>query len=866
MLVLPLLALVAALPAGAQAPAPAPGAHVLTKPPELVQFVPAGFPASEVGHTGSVVLAITISAEGAVEDAVVTGSASPDFDAAALAAVRQFVFSPAEIDGKPARIRIEYRYDFVETVVAPTTGQFAGVVRADGAPLPGVTVTLDDGRSATTDESGAFAFAEVPPGLSRVTLEGPGLTALSTEETFTAGERLDAVYEVTLTPEGEEDGDDLEILVLAPTLQRQAVSTVVEAEQARKVPGTQGDVLRVVENLPGVARASLGTGALVVWGAAPEDTGVYVDGVPVPRLYHDGGLRSVVGSDFVRSVELVPGGYAAAYGRGLGGLVSVETNRFDQAYHATLAADLYDASAAIGGPVNERWNVGIAGRYGYVGQLLGLFYPGVEDVFPVPHYTDLQARVGARLRPNETLDLTLLTSSDDTRKTAPNPDPARQAAEERTLGFQRLIARYQWDTGEGSTVAATAYGGFTQTSLVSSFGPVETSLTTRATLSGFRGSYRAPVSGHLTVEGGFDGYVPVTSVERRGSVAVPAREGDVRAFGQPPPDQISSDTYRVTSLDLSPYAEGDLTLWKQRLHVVPGLRFDPYARSVSRAFPQVADGPTNGLLLQDFRLEPRLASRLALTPALSLTGAWGRYGQPPQATDLSAAFGNPALPIATAEHEVVGFALRPLEPLTVEVTAFSTRSEGLAMRSEAEQPARAEALLATGLGRTFGAQTLVRLAPVRGWYGWLSYTVSESDRKNTPTSDWRPSDYDQRHVLTALGGCQLPRGFEVAARVRAASGFPRSEVVDAFYDARRDLYEPVFGAQNAIRLPLFFQADLRVSEHLEIAGSKLDLSLEIQNVTNRANVEEFVYDAGYQQRGGITGLPLVPVVGVRWSR
>ena len=95
------------------------------------------------------------------------------------------------------------------------------------------------------------------------------------------------------------------------------VSTEVQAEQATRVPGTQGDVLKVVENLPGVARSAAGAGTLVVWGSAPQDTRVYVDGVHVPRLYHDGGYRSIVSSDFVRSVELVPDGYGPPYGRGL---------------------------------------------------------------------------------------------------------------------------------------------------------------------------------------------------------------------------------------------------------------------------------------------------------------------------------------------------------------------------------------------------------------------------------------------------------------------------------------------------------------------------------------------------------------------
>ena len=241
-------------------------------------------------------LALTIRADGTVEEALVQESAGEAFDAAAIEAALKFVFSPAEIDGKPSRIRILYRYDFVEKAAIPTTAIFAGVVldRDAHVPIPDVSVTLADGRTAVTDPEGRFEFEDVAPGSVPVMLEGERLTALSTEETFVAGGRLEATYEVFLNDPGEE-GDDLEILVTAPTIKREAVSTVIAADEARKVPGTQGDVLRVVENLPGVARASLGTGALVVWGAAPDDTGVYVDGVPVPRLYHDGGLRSVVG-------------------------------------------------------------------------------------------------------------------------------------------------------------------------------------------------------------------------------------------------------------------------------------------------------------------------------------------------------------------------------------------------------------------------------------------------------------------------------------------------------------------------------------------------------------------------------------------
>ena len=272
----------------------------LTKPPKLVTFVSAAYPESEkaAGRTAAVVLEIGIGADGLVTDAVVVQSAGAAFDAAAVDAAKRFVFDPAEVNGKPAPIRIRYRYDFVFKEEAPAVASIQGVVRqkTDQKPLAGVEITLGDGNKTVTDEQGRFRFENLTPGKRVVRISRADLKAVQTEENLEAGKEIEAVYELELVPETPAEGeeaDDLEIVIVAPKLTKQAVSTRVEANQARRVAGTQGDVLKVVENLPGVARASVGSGALVVWGASPQDTRVYVDGVRVPQLYHFGGLRSV---------------------------------------------------------------------------------------------------------------------------------------------------------------------------------------------------------------------------------------------------------------------------------------------------------------------------------------------------------------------------------------------------------------------------------------------------------------------------------------------------------------------------------------------------------------------------------------------
>ena len=53
----------------------------------------------------------------------------------------------------------------------------------------------------------------------------------------------------------------------------------ISMAEARKIPGTFGDPIRVIQNLPGAARAPFSTGLLIIRGANPEDSGVYVDGI-----------------------------------------------------------------------------------------------------------------------------------------------------------------------------------------------------------------------------------------------------------------------------------------------------------------------------------------------------------------------------------------------------------------------------------------------------------------------------------------------------------------------------------------------------------------------------------------------------------
>src|SRR5215475_2567353 len=148
--------------AAADEPPPSPPSPpALEKPPRLTHFVEAEPPArlAELG-SADVILAIDVDATGNVTSVTIAQSAGPDFDEAALAAARQFVFEPGEAGGKKVPVRITYRYRFVvkpattapppEAPAVPETPTIpvGGVVlrKGDRVPLAGISVLLDDGR------------------------------------------------------------------------------------------------------------------------------------------------------------------------------------------------------------------------------------------------------------------------------------------------------------------------------------------------------------------------------------------------------------------------------------------------------------------------------------------------------------------------------------------------------------------------------------------------------------------------------------------------------------------------------------------------------------------------------------------------
>lgn len=780
-----------------------PARRKITKMPKLVVFVDAEYPPEKKaqGVGAQVLLTLDIDAVGRVTSVTVAESAAPDFDAAAIAAAKRLVFEPAEVDDRPAPSKITFRYTFVVRDETPPTPTPPPPPPPEPEPKPEPVQTA-------------------PTGVEDVEIQGQAKT------------------------------------------RREAVQTTIRADQARKVAGTQGDVLKVVQNLPGVSRPPVASGQIVVWGSAPRETKFFVDGVEIPALYHGSGLRSVVSSDLVASIDLVPGAYGAEYGRGLGGLVRIETRPLPSGTHAVLAADTLDGAALMTTSLSEKARIAISARQSWLDRVLaGTSAPDVGDFFPIPRYRDGQIKATIDLRKRESMDVVVLGSSDELARTVPSVDPAATRAETTTSRFARAWVRYTNVDDAGDTTVLTPFVGIDETSLEQRFGGVPARLAITSKKYGLRGAYRMRVGTHLDFTGGVDALGSDAGVTREGSLTLPPREGDRAVFGQPPGDDVAFDDFRASIVDIAPHLHADVKVGP--LTITPGARFDTFLIEGSRRTPRVGRTPEIGFSRAESALQPRLSTKWQIVPRLAMTAAYGTYTQAPEPEELSAVFGTPDLALSRATHVAVGEALRITPTLTAEVVGFRKTLRDLTVRSRATNPLLARSLVQNGEGRSYGVQLLLRQEMWSGFFGWVSYAITKSERRYEDDDRWRPFDFDQPHVLSVVASQDVAR-WTFGARFRYATGNPRTPVLGSSYDARADRFDPIFGPQSGIRIPAFWQLDLRVERAFPLSESaRVLVFADVQNVTNRENAEEIVYSSDFRRRGTIRGLPTIAILGAR---
>lgn len=719
------------------------------------------------------------------------------------------------------------------------------------APVGGATLTAGN-EFAASDDDGTFLI-ELPLGAITLVIDAPWLVTRRVPIVVKPG--LELVIEVDEA--GEIKGETVIVEGIAPTAPGE---TRVDAKTARIVPGG-GDAAKVVQSLPAVARPPTGSSEIVVWGAAPRDTRVFVDGVPVSALYHVGGYRSIVGNDLIGDLRLVPAAFGPDRGRAIGGVIDIALADPTKAPALRLQADPLDIGAA-GKTTLGQATFAIAARRSWLDRAVDLVADPRELApnAPLPKWSDAQLASKAKLTDDVTLTGWILTSGDTLDRTLASDDPATETSQTIEGHMHRAQITVRRDREDGFD-SATIWGGYDTSADELRVGLIPANLHQRQFLGGARAIQQSRLSDRVSLTAGLDLDAEHSKYERHGSLSIPAREGDLRIFGQPPGDDVSADRWFATTIDLAGYTSIDLNIG--RVTATLGARGDGWLLGASRLTPKVGTTPSIGSQEMRFTLDPRVAVTVRLGDELQVRSDAGRYHQARAGSDASAVFGTPNLALEQALHATLGGQFKPEKrPFAIELVGFVRRLDRLVSRDLAVTPLFARALTQDGTGDVIGVQVTGRVVGYKGLTGWLSYMLSKSTRRDAPMVAERLFDHDQTHGLVAVAGYE--RGaWSIGGRVRLSTGEPRTAVLGSFFDSRSGRFQPVRGEHNGVRLPAYFAADLRGERRFETQHLRAALYLEVQNLTSRSNAEEIIYSADFSQQGFLTGLPLLAIAGGR---
>jgi TonB family protein len=825
-------------------------------PPVLQKRVSAPYPeaALAAGLSGTVVLELDVDDKGRVANVTIKEPAGHGFDEAAAAAARQFQFTPALNDRTPVPARVTYAYKFVLTRVPapappPDLVELAGGVflRGTRAPLAGgrvIAVAQDappDGTApreiaADVDERGHFQLRGAYPGRWHVVVNGPKARRFDTDEVLRARQIVTVHYWLEPTQYARYES------TVRADLNREEISRqTLTTEELAKMPGTMGDALRAVENLPGVARAPFNSGLIIVRGGKPTDSRVHLAGAEVPQLYHFGGFTSVYPTQLIDHVDYFAGNFGVRYGHAIAGVIDVDLREPKRdRLHAALETNLFDTGGMVEGPVGKG-SFALAARRSYIDAILGLFnIPGLKFT-TAPVYYDYQGIFeyplgGGRFR-------ALVSGSDDQLILSfahpQDTDPAISAFGTH-IWYHKLQLRWTRSVGDWSFYLQNATG------LSGQSGKLGRTLDFDifAVGSDSRLEARWTPSKRLRFLFGID--EQFGSVDIAANIPPPPQEGQIPGPLSATPTVHENEKLNVVNLGF--YAEA---VYKPhpRLTLTPGLRYDYYSALPHGSF------------------NPRLSARVQASPFTWVKAGVGLYSQDPQPPDYDPNFGNPKLRPESAIHYALTVEQGLFPGLMVEVTGFYKQLYDLVAPSthvvERDGQPVPERKSNDGRGRIYGGELLLRQSISKWFFGWVSYTLMRSERQDCAACPWRLFDFDQTHILIIAAHAYLPKGFEIGARFRYITGYPYTVGQGGWYDADVDVYAPAQGPVNTGRLGAFHQLDIRFDKTFLFQRWVLKLYLDITNIYNRQNIELNQPNFDFTRTAALTGLPIVPSFGIR---
>lgn len=275
---------------------------------------------------------------------------------------------------------------------------------ATGEELLYATVAVPSINAGVTTNEYGFYSLTLPAGTYEVVFSYVGYDTETRQIDLSDNQRLDLELR---------SGTLLEEVVVTSSkneteLRSTEMSTAsLDMKEAKLVPVIFGeqDVLKTIQLLPGVSSGGDGSAGFYVRGGDADQNFILLDEAPVYNASHLLGFFSVFNSDALKDVKLYKGGIPAQYGGRLSSVLDVRMkNGNAKSWSASGGIGLISSRLTVEGPIQEdQGSVIVSGRRTYADLLLRAFNEDFAETSL--YFYDLNAKANYKLGDKDRLYL-----------------------------------------------------------------------------------------------------------------------------------------------------------------------------------------------------------------------------------------------------------------------------------------------------------------------------------------------------------------------------------------------------------------------------------------------------------------------------
>lgn len=726
-------------------------------------------------------------------------------------------------------------------------GQLTGSVKEKGTnePLPGVAVSFEGTTiGALTDFNGRFNIKNVPVGSYNVKFQLVGFqTIVRFNVVITSGNaaQLNVLLEEAISSSGEvEVTGQIEKRLSSPTVLESPNSIQnLTVEEIRSNPGGNFDISRVVQALPGVGGAA-GTGGgfrndIIIRGGAPNENVFYLDGIEIPVINHfqtqgsAGGPAGILNVSFIEDVTLNSSAFHARYDNAMSSVFQFRQREGNpDKVQGNLRLSASEFAATFDGPLGkgEKTTFLASGRRSY----LQFLFQAID--LPIrPNYWDFQYKITHKLTPKTTISSLGVGAIDEFTFGIP-----RNSTPEKEYAIRSVPTVNQWNYTVGvSSKTQLENGNLTMALSRNMFSNALDRFRDMST----REEDRTLKIRSFEIENKFRAEV---TQAKNGWKYNYGLVGQWVRFT----NNLFTEVSRVPQVNIN--YNTDLSFARYGFFgQVSRLFLD---NRLGLSFGTRVDGnnftTTGNNLLETF--SPRLSASYALNEQWNINASVGRYFKVPIYTvlgfqDEQGNFLNKDAKYLQNDHYVIGTEYLPTPGTRITVEGFYkvynnvavSKRTGISLANLGAdfQVLGNEAVTTDGKGESYGGEFFFQQKLTKNLFATFSYTLFWTKFSGTD-GVLRPSAWDNRHLVSFIGGYKLPRNWEVGAKYRLQGGSPYTPFD---LDASRANYLTTgqgtlnFAELNTLRLPAFQSIDIRIDKKYNFNKWLLDLYIDITNFT-----------------------------------